>query len=456
MTRPLRTIGPFACACAFALLAWTAPVSAADKPHIVYILADDLGWKDVGFHGGKVATPSLDKLAAGGAVLNAFYAQPYSSQTRAALMTGRYPMRYGLQTLSILPQSQFGLPSEERILAQALKEVGYKTALVGKWQLGHAKPEYWPTRRGFDYFYGSLAGGADYRLGKGGKGDWRRGEQASKEEGVATTLLTKDAVALIGKHDGKQPLFLLLSLPSPAAEAGEAGPGYAAGVAALDEAVGQVTAALEKKAMLQETLIVFHSDNGGALPMKFATGDGDVKKIGADNDLYREGKGSLYEGGVRVAALASWPGKIKEKTVVVHMLHVTDMYTTLLTLAGAKLEQAKKPDGLDAWTTLAEAQLSPRQEVLLNVEDFGGALRAGEWKLIVRAALPSKYELFDIANDPEEANNKADAYPDRVKELLAKLNAYAYEMAPAKYLEEIAKSKAGDAPLFWGHNSPRR
>jgi arylsulfatase A-like enzyme len=457
------------CALLLALLC-AATGWAAEKPHIVYILADDLGWKDVGFHGGKIQTPNLDKLAAGGAVLNALYAQPFSSQTRAALLTGRYPMRYGLQTMSILPSSQFGLPSEERTLAQGLKDAGYKTALIGKWQLGHAKPEFWPTKRGFDYFYGTLSGNVEAELKKTGKSDWRRNEQPLKEDGFVTALLAKDAARYIEQHDSATPLFLLLSFTAPAAPfaapkefldkyrdiADETLRSYAASVTALDDAVGQVVGALEKKKMRDQTLLVFHSDNGGALPMKFPTGDGDVKKAAADNDIYREGKGSLYEGGVRVAALVHWPGKLKEKTVVTRMLHVTDMYTTLLTLAGAKLEQAKKPDGLDVWGTLAQAQASPRSEILLNVEDFSGAIRVGEWKLIVRAALPSKYELFDIANDPEEATNQAETYPDRVKEMLTKLNAYAYDMAPAKYLEQLAKTKSGETPIYWGHNSPRR
>jgi arylsulfatase A-like enzyme len=457
--------------CFVAMLLFSSQASiAADRPNIVYILADDLGWKDVGFHEGKIPTPNLDKLAAGGAILNTFYAQPFSSQTRAALITGRYPMRYGLQTMSILPASRFGLPTEERTLAQALKESGYKTALLGKWQLGHAKPEFWPTKRGFDYFYGTLTGEVEARLTKTGKNDWRRNDQALKEEGFVTQLLAKDATAQIARFEGTSPFFLLLSFTQPSAPAGapkellekfagtsdEARRTYMASVAALDQAVGDILAALGKKGVTDKTLVIFHSDNGGAVPTKFPTGDGDVKKSAADNDIFREGKGSLYEGGVRVVALASWPGKIKAGTVVNRLLHVTDMYTTLLTLGGAKLDQPKKPDGLDVWPTIADEKLSPHEEILLNVEDFRGAIRVGEWKLVVRSAMPIKMELFNIANDPEEADNKAEAYPDRVKELLGKLNAYAYEMTESKYLEELAKSKSGETPIFWGHNPPRR
>jgi arylsulfatase A-like enzyme len=445
------------------------PASAADAPDILVIFADDLGWKDVGFNRGELATPNLDRLAAGGAVLTAFYAQPYSTQTRAALLTGRYPMRYGLQTGSIRPDSRYGLPVEERTLAQGLKDRGYRTAFLGRWQLGHAKPDYWPTRRGFDYFYGTLSGRVDAQLRKGAKADWRRNEQASKEEGELTALLAKDAVALIERQDRSVPLFMMIAFTTPALAgappkerltqyAGIADPArrsYAASVSALDAAVGQVLAALERRGTLERTLIVFLGDNGGGVPTRFSTADGEAQSSAADNGLWREGRGSLYEGGVRVPALAYWPGKIKPGTVVSDPLHVADLYPTLLVRAGAPLDQPKKPDGLDAWPALAEGKRSPHAEILIAVEDFRGAIRVGEWKLIVHAALPSRYELFDIANDPEEADNRAEVYPERVKDLLARLNAYAYDMAPSKQLEELLAG-AGQTGGFWRHNPVKR
>ena len=447
-----------------------ADARAADAPNVVYILADDLGWKDVGFHGGGIRTPNLDRLAAGGAVLNAFYVQPFSSQTRAALMTGRYPMRYGLQSGTILAGSRFGLPEDERTLGQALKEAGYRTAFIGKWQLGHARPELWPTRRGFDYFYGTLSGQVGFALKRTDRSDWRRNEQPLKEEGYVTRLLARDAVKLIDRHETGHPLFLVLSFAAPAAPYGAPKPfvdpyrglpdparrAYAGAVAALDQAVGEVLAALERRSMLQNTLIVFHSDCGGAVPTKYPTGEGDVSDFAADNGVFRDGRGSLYEGGVRVAALASWPGHIQPKTVVGDMVHVTDMYATILHLAGAKLEQEKKIDGMDMWPALAEGQRSPRKEALIDVEDFRGALRVGEWKLVVYAALPSRVELFDISNDPEEADNRAATYPDRVTDMMAKLTGYAYDMMPSKYLEELSAAEGGRLQSLWRYNPVRR
>ena len=365
---------------------------AADRPNIVYILANDLGWKDTGFHGGTLQTPNLDRLARSGAVLNSFYCQPFSTQTRAALMTGRYPMRYGLQTASISDSSQFGLPADEYSLAQSLKLAGYSTAYIGGWHLGHAKPEFRPAPHGFDYFYGSLVGHNGYFLTQSAKIDWYRNGHALKEEGYVTALLAKDAARLIGKRDAAQPLFLVLSFMAPAAPFGAsqdqldkyrsiedpARRRYAAAVTALDDAIGEVISALKNRNMLENTLIIFHSDNGGAMPTRYPTGDADVDEFAADNGNFREGRGSLYEGGVRVTALASWPGRIKPGSIVTDMLHVTDMYSTLLTLAGGLRPQRDKLDGLDVWTTLAEGRPSPRKEVLVNVEDFRGAIRVGE------------------------------------------------------------------------------
>ena len=448
----------------------TGEVRAADRPNIVYILADDLGWDDVGFHGSAIQTPNLDRLAHGGAILNAFYVQPFSTQTRAALMTGRYPMRYGLQTATILPSSRFGLPVEERTLAQVLKEAGYTTAYIGKWQLGHSKPEFWPTNRGFDYFYGSLSGKADAVLDNTAAADWRRGIVPLKERGYVTALLGKDAVSVISKQDPARPLLLVLSFAAPASP--HAAPKellekyrdiqdharrrYAAAVTAVDDAVGSVMNALERNRMLDNTLVVFHSDNGGALPTRFPTGDADVQSFAADNGIFREGRGSLYEGGVRVVAMASWRGKIKAKTVVTDMLHVTDMYSTLVNLAGASVKHAEKVDGVDQWPALADGRRGARNEILLNVEEFRAALRVGEWKLVVHAALPRMVELFDISNDPEEAQNLADRNAERVSQMLVKLNDYAYEMVPAAYLEELASTKSGQTPIFWRYNPVRR
>src|SRR5262249_12448840 len=250
---------------------------AAGKPHIVFLLADDLGWGDVGWHGTEIKTPHLDKLAAGGVKLEQFYVQPVCSPTRAALMTGRYPMRPGLQVGVVRPWAQYGLPLEERTLAQALKEAGYVTAICGKWHLGHFRPEYLPTRRGFDHQYGHYNGAIDYFTHvRDGGFDWHRDDKECRDDGYSTHLLAREAARLIREHDARRPLFLYV--PFNAAHAPHQVPArytepygqfqgprklYAGMVAAMDEAVGQIAAALDEKGLRGNTLILFSSDNGG-------------------------------------------------------------------------------------------------------------------------------------------------------------------------------------------------
>jgi arylsulfatase A-like enzyme len=194
----------------------TAPAEKKQPPNIVYVISDDQGWKDVGYHGSDIKTPNIDALAAGGARLEQFYAQPMCTPTRAAFMTGRYPFRYGLQTAMILSAHTYGLATDEWLLPQALKDAGYETAIVGKWHLGHANPKYWPRQRGFDHQYGPLIGEIDYFTHEQhGVVDWYRDNRPLREPGYTTTLLGDAAVKLIDAHDSKTPLFLYLAFNAP-------------------------------------------------------------------------------------------------------------------------------------------------------------------------------------------------------------------------------------------------
>jgi arylsulfatase A-like enzyme len=456
-------------AAALALAAATQAV-AADRPHIVYITVDDLGWKDVGYHGGRPQTPAIDRLARDGLKLEQFYVQPYSSQTRAAVATGRYPMRYGLQTLQIQHFSQYALPTDERTLARALKEAGYHTVLLGKWHLGHARREFRPTQRGYDVFYGHLGGEIDSfrKVNRAGEPDWYRGDRPVKEDGYVPALLGKEAAATVAHHNPSQPLFLHLAFAAPQTplQAPQElldryhdvkdpdARAYRAMVTALDTAVAGLMSALEAKGLLDRTLILFHSTTGGAVNTKYPAGEGDARKTVASNGHYRDGRGNLHEGGLRAVAVAYWPGRIPAG-VSMDLMHAVDLYPTLLKLAGARLEQAKPIDGLDQWPTLTEGKASPRTEVLLNVEDFRGAIRIGDWKLIVYAALPGRVELYNLKADPSEEDNQAERETGRVQSMLKRLNEHAWEMAPSKYLEELAKPRRVEAPMFWGDNPPR-
>ncbi len=443
---------------------------AAERPHILYITVDDLGWKDIGYHGSTVQTPALDRLAASGVRLEQFYVQPFSSQTRAAVMTGRFPLRYGMQTMQIQWFSRFGVPADERLLPRALKDAGYTTALVGKWHLGHAVKEQWPNHRGFDYFYGQLRGEIDYfkKTARGGEADWHRNDKQVREPGYATTLLGRDAVGLIARHNAQAPLFLWLSFAAPQAPL-QAPPEliqryqdltdtqqrtYRAMVSAVDGAVEQVVRALEQRGMLKDTLIVFHANSGGALSHKYPIGDGDIGHPSADNGPYRDGRGSLYEGGLRAAAFAVWPDRIAP-SVIGEPIHAVDLYPTLLRLAGGRLDQPKPIDGVDQWSTISEGKPSARKEVLLNVEDFRGGIRVGDWKLIRFATLPARTELYNLRADPSEEDNQVERDPERAQAMLKRLTEYAWEMTPSLYLDELARAHKSDMPIYWNDNPLR-
>jgi arylsulfatase A-like enzyme len=436
---------------------------AAPRPHIVYIVSDDQGWKDVGFHGSDIRTPNIDQLAQGGARLEQFYAQPMCTPSRAALMTGRYPHRYGLQTLVIPSAGTYGLPTDEWLLPQALKEADYRTAIVGKWHLGHADRKYWPRQRGFDYQYGPLLGEIDYFSHSAhGTRDWFRNDQPVKEQGYVTRLLGNDAVRLIESHDPKTPLFLYLAFTAPHAPyqapkeyldryariADPARRAYAAMITSMDDEIGRVLRALDKRKMRDNALIVFQSDNGGPRSAKF-TGEVDMSKstIPADNGPYRDGKGTLYEGGTRVVALANWPGRIPPGSVVDQPIHVVDMYPTLAKLAGAPLGKNKPLDGMDVWPTLSESKPSPREEVVYDIEPFRAAVRNGDWKLVWQATLPSRLELFNVAQDAAEKVNLADKNPQKVAELQQRIETLAREAVPPMILTEALGAVK---PLLFG------
>jgi arylsulfatase A-like enzyme len=451
--------GFLAAVAGLSLLAPGARAAGAPRPHILYILADDLGFADVGFHGSDIKTPHLDRLAAGGARLGQFYTQPLCTPTRAALMTGRYPLRYGLQVGVIPSGASYGLATDEFLLPQALREVGYRTALVGKWHLGHADKAYWPRQRGFDSFYGPLVGEIDhFKHEAHGVTDWYRNNELVKEEGYDTDLFGAEAVHLIGGHDPKTPLFLYLAFTAPhtpfqapqhyldlyAHIADPSRRAYAAMITAMDEQIGKVVDALEARGMRRDTLIVFHSDNGGTRNKMFV-GEGAVAgELPARNTPYRDGKGSLYEGGTRVVALANWPGRIAPGQSD-GVMHVVDMLPTLARLAGADLARSKPLDGQDVWQALSAGQAG-RGGVVYNVEPTQGAVRDGKWKLVWHVVLPPKVELFDLDADPSEKTDLAARHPDTVKALQDKVIDLARAMAPPLFYSAALKATLS-APL---------
>ncbi len=445
----------------------------ASRPNILFILADDLGWMDVGYHGSEIRTPHLDKLATGGACLNQFYVQPICSPTRAALLTGRYPMRYGMQVGLVRPWARYGLPHEERLLSQALKAAGYTTAIVGKWHLGHMSPADLPSNRGFDHQYGLLNGACDYYTHqvRGGH-DLSRDGLPVREEGYTTDLFANEAVRLIEGHDFSRPLFMYLAFNAPhgpvkgADGVVQAPPRYveqykkipkegrrihAAMVTCMDDAIGRVLAALERRGVREQTLIVFSSDNGGVNEGKPPT----VPLRGEKN--------KLYEGGVRVPALVHWPKHIKPGIVVDVHLHIVDMYPTIVKLAGGSLEQPLPLDGKDAWPAITENAPSPHECILINAAPFTGAIRRGDWKLVCNGQLPGssydgppvsekRYELFNLRQDPNEMHDLSEKYPDILAELRNRLEIYNQQAVPVRMNPNQPPGGVGrwKAPPVWG------
>ncbi|WP_245749417.1 arylsulfatase B [Gemmobacter aquatilis] len=437
-----------------------AVAAGETPPNIVYIISDDQGWKDVGYHGSDILTPNIDRLAAEGARLAQFYAQPMCTPTRAALMTGRYPLRYGLQ-LGVIPSGgSYGLSTDEYILPQAMKDAGYRTAMVGKWHLGHGDTKYWPRARGFDSFYGALVGEIDhYEHASHGIKDWYRNEELIDEEGFDNTLFGQEATRVIEAHEGDHPLFLYLAFTAPhtpfqAPEEylaryshieDEQRRTYSAMISVMDDEIGRLVATLEAKGMRENTLIVFQSDNGGVKSATFAGESAVVGQLPADNGPFRDGKGTTYEGGTRVAALMNWPGRIQASEVT-GMMHVVDMLPTLASAAGASLAQSKPLDGIDMWATISQGGQTPRTSMIYNVDPGNGTIRDGDMKLVWNASLPPRVELFNLATDPNETTNLAEQMPEVVERLKAEVTRIAGEMAPPLLIPEAIKLTFGAPP----------
>lgn len=435
----------------FAVLSLALSPFAAEspRPNIVFLLIDDLGYADCGFNGGtEIKTPHIDALAEGGAVLESHYVQPVCSPTRSALMTGRYPTRTGVYTV-VRPHAKWGLPLNERTLATALKDAGYTTAITGKWHLGEFEAAYRPTARGFDHQYGHYFGALDYFTHiRDGVDDWYRNDVALKEEGYSTHLVAKEACRLIGTQDKTKPLFLYVPFngvhsPMQVPDSYLAPYGNLSGprlqlagmLAAVDEGIGQIVAALEEAGLRENTLIVFSSDNGGPKP--------------GTNTPLRNYKGSLFEGGVRAAAFANWPGKIPAGQRIKHPMHVIDWFPTLVTLAGGTLEGGLPLDGKDVWPLLTQDAPSPHPYILSAQAPDKAALRVGDWKLIENRSTPVgkakgkgknkgkadkealPVALYDLARDPGETTNLAESEPARLAEMRATLDGLLKEAVPS-------------------------
>jgi arylsulfatase A len=426
--------------CALLSLLLLAASPQAERPNIVMIYVDDLGYGDLGCYGHpSIRTPNLDRMAAEGLRFTDFYSgAPVCTPSRAALLTGRFAVRSGMASDKrrvLFPNSAGGLPESEITTAEALKAKGYATAAVGKWHLGHL-PQYLPTRNGFDSFFGlPYSNDMDRQASaKPGEPKWTqynvpliRNEEVVERPADQTTLTrryTEEAVRII-KANKEKPFFLYLahSMPHVPLFISEAGAGksarglYGDVVEEIDWGVGQVLAALRAEGLEKKTLVVFSSDNGPWLIMK---------ENGGSAGLLNEGKGSTWEGGMRVPGIFWWPGKIAAGTVTSQMGCVVDLFATFLKLGGADLPADRPIDGVDLSPLLLGAKEGPRQSMIYYRDTTVYALRKGPWKLHITTRssygkdAPVNHDpplLFNLAADPSEKLDVAAKNPEIVAEI---------------------------------------
>tara|TARA_B100000575_G_scaffold127509_1_gene101606 strand:+ start:1108 stop:2571 length:1464 start_codon:yes stop_codon:yes gene_type:complete len=450
------------------------------SPNILIILADDLGWNDVSYHGSEIKTPNIDKLISSGVELDRFYVQPTCSPTRAELMTGKSAMKLGI-TRPISKNQKLGLGLEEKILPQYLKELNYSTYLLGKWHLGSYIPEYFPTRRGFDYFYGYLTGGIGYwDHTHGGGHDWQRNEVGLREDGYVTQLIKNDTLKIINDHDFTNPIFLNVNfgaphIPNEAPEDSvlkfsyiedETRRLHAAMIYEMDNAIGEIIATLKKENVLKNTIVMFASDNGGltpdvklnpsflSIPKKIGICDTKNKfgiKIfqwicenysgGSSNKPLPEGKMSVSEGGIRVPAVIWWPGKL-EHSKSENFITMMDVLPTILDLINYKIEI--EVDGKSRVSSLIDNDNSESSKyVVTNIINDKYAVVEMPYKLITSA---DGDQLYNILEDPSERLNIASENQEIVFELKNTLSQWQFGENRSLPILEVFK----DPDLFGG------
>lgn len=412
----------------------------ANLPNIVLILADDLGYGDLSCYGAPdIRTPHIDRLAADGVRLTDFHTNgPICTPSRVALLTGRYQQRTGLTTgIKYYDNDKLGLNLDERLLPEFLKQQGYATGIIGKWHLGRGKGlEYFPTRRGFDSFFGHPGGAMDYWTHKDQSGEevLYRDLKKVQDEGYATNLFGEEAVRFVQRHTGR-PFFLYLAFNAPHTpmqtpdrpfepieklmkplDIPDARQRFVKMVERMDRKIGDLLEALDQQGLRENTLVIFTSDNGGP------------QYCGRNLPLNGH-KVALLEGGHRVPLIARWPGRIPRGTRYDGLCIGMDLFTTCIHAAGGRTPSDRKIDGVNllpyfkgettesahdwlAWESHAERWLRR-------------GYRKGSWKLrYMKSRSPSIdsiYQLFDLSKDIGESTNLRDERPDKLRELIANL-----------------------------------
>ncbi|XP_012687950.1 arylsulfatase I [Clupea harengus] len=485
----------------------SAAYKAKQPPHIIFILTDDQGFHDIGYHDSDIHTPTLDKLAKEGVKLENYYVQPLCTPSRSQLITGRYQIHTGLQHSIIRPRQPNCLPSHMATLPQRLQEAGYATHMVGKWHLGFYKKDCLPTRRGFHSYFGSLTGSVDYYTYSSCDGKALCGYDLHEGESVAwgqkgkysTHLYTQRVRKILATHDpSSQPLFLFVSLQAvhtplkPPKEyiypyrgmGNVARRKYAAVVSIVDEAVHNITYALRKYGYYKNSVLIFSTDNG-AQPF-----------TGGSNWPLRGRKGTYWEGGIRGVGFVHSPLLRHRRRVSKALLHITDWFPTLVGLARGNISQDQGLDGYDVWPVISEGKESPRREILHNIDPLNrkgqgswkeghhvwdtavqAAIRVGDWKLLtgdpghgdwvppqVLTHFPGGWWnlergighqaksvwLYNITGDPCERHDLAMQRPDVVKKLMARLAYHNHTSVPVQYPPDDPRANPDQNGGAWG------
>ncbi|MES2594848.1 MAG: sulfatase-like hydrolase/transferase [Verrucomicrobiota bacterium] len=424
----------------------------AAQPNILVIVADDLGYADIGAHGGKeVPTPHLDALAASGVRCTSGYVTaPYCSPSRAGFLTGKSQTRFGHEfNPHVGDEAKLGLPLDQRTIANVLHDTGYATSLIGKWHQGFDAAHH-PQSRGFDEFFGFLVGGHNYLLHKDAEPEFGsahshdmiyRGRELQKLDGYTTDLFTDEALAFMGRN-AKKPWFLYLAYNAvhtpleiaeklksriPASVTDESRRGYLSLLLGLDDSIGRLTA--ELKAKHPDTLVFFFSDNGGSGRKPFFAYNTGI------NTPLRGDKGQTLEGGIRVPFFISWPGKLQAGKTYDHPVSTLDILPTSCAASGAKPPAGL--EGTDLLPHLKGENAQPPHDMLAWRFGPQKAIRRGQWKLVdvrdMETKTESGWQLYDLATDIGETQNLASSKTDLVADLTAAWNEWDLRNIPPQW-----------------------
>jgi arylsulfatase B len=467
---------------------------AAERPNIVVILADDLGWNAVGYHNAEYQTPNIDSLVADGIELNRFYVAPMCSPTRAGFMTGRYPIRFGCARAVIPPYRDFGLPNEETTIAEALSSLGYHhRGVFGKWHLGHRRAKWHPLDQGFTHFHGHYNGAIDYfRLTREDERDWHVDFQPSDEQGYSTDLIARAAatwIRQVASDDGPYFCYVPFNAPHSPFQAPEEAIAkfthfsdddaarkqgtqgrqarasrrqiYAAMIWKMDQGIGQILEAIDATGEAERTIVWFFSDNGG------------VGNIRENNQPLRGSKLTVYEGGTRVPACIRWPDRIQPGSKSNLAMGYIDMLPTLVAAAGGEPETAtaESLDGFSLLPILIDSEIrTPESRKLSQTLEarpwysYHGqsgemnehlAVTVDGWKLKVNGARlrdtkqlmdgTNEVELFHLAEDALEQKEVKEQHPDKVQ-LLGKMLVAHRALQPERSVPGYGVGRKGFVP----------